>query len=76
MAHQAGLPIYIAAVHGALQLMPTGSCSPKSGTIFIKYLPPIDCSAWTEETFSANIEEVRQQIIEGQAELRELYPLG
>ena len=76
MACQAQLPIYYAAVHGALHLMPTGSCAPKSGTIFITYLPPVDCSKWTQDTLSENIEEVRHQMIRAQAELRERYPLG
>ena len=73
MAQQAQLPIYYAVVHGAFELMPTGSFAPKSGTIFIRYLPPIDCSNWTRDTLSENIENVRAHMIQEHNELRKIH---
>ena len=55
MAQQAQLPIYYAVVHGAFELMPTGSFAPKSGTILIRYLPPMDSSNWKMKTLSNKI---------------------
>ena len=67
----AGLPVVPVAVSGSEQLLPTGSWTPRSGTIRLRVGDPIEIGGMTLEDRDALTQRVRDQIEEMLAEMEE-----
>jgi len=64
VALQTRAPIVPVILRGVHQVLPPGSCLPRSGTVRIDYLPAIDTSHWHEDDMAQHVREVRARFLE------------
>ena len=74
LACQSGLPIYPVVVAGAYELFPTSALLPRTGTLYVKFLEPIDTTGWTTETIPEHVESTRNRMLEEYEALRTRLP--
>ena len=59
LAIQAAVPIVPIVIHNSIDVQPKGDLVFHPGTVDVEVLPPIDTSAWSEDTIDAHVEDVR-----------------
>jgi putative phosphoserine phosphatase / 1-acylglycerol-3-phosphate O-acyltransferase len=59
IAMQAGVPIVPIVIHNAIDAQPRGEFVFRPATVLVEVLDPIDVSAWTPETLTTRVAEVR-----------------
>lgn len=64
LAMQAGVPIVPIVIHNSGDVQPKGDMLYHPGTVKVEVLPPIDTSAWSVETISEHVAEVRGQYLQ------------
>lgn len=64
LAAQHGIPVVPMVLRGIGELMPMGRYIPKSGTVRVDYLDPIDTTEWDSERVRKHVKEVRDLFLE------------
>ena len=64
LAMQAGVPMVPIVIHNSGDVQPKGDILYHPGTVKVEVLPPVDTSAWSEETINEHISEVRGMFLQ------------
>ena len=63
IATQAGVPIVPVVIKNAYEILPPGEVIPRTGTVEVEVLEPIDTSGWKKETMDQHIKFLRDQFL-------------
>ena len=63
IATQAGVPIVPVVIKNAYEILPPGEVIPRTGTVEVEVLEPIDTSNWKKETMEDHIADLRDRFL-------------